>query len=95
MALRPILIDTNAYATFKNGLPEAITILQQAPLVGLNPIVIGELLAGFVGGTRATKNKEEFQLFLAHEKILVFAVDEKTAEFYAIIYQALSGLLAK
>ena len=46
MAVRQILLDTNAYAAFKRNLPEAVELIRRAPLIGINTIVLGELLAG-------------------------------------------------
>ena len=46
MAVRDILLDTNAYAAFKRGLLEAVEVIAHAPRIGINCIVLGDLLKG-------------------------------------------------
>ncbi len=89
MAIRPILLDTNAYAAFKRNVPEAIEILQHAPLIYLNSIVLGELFSGFAVGTREAINRQEFNLFAATSRIRLINLDENTANHYASVYLAL------
>lgn len=55
--MRPILIDTNSYASFKRGEPSLLEIIQQAELIAISPIMLGELLAGFDEGNRAKQNR--------------------------------------
>ncbi len=62
--MRPILFDTNAYASFKRNEINIIEIVQHAEWIGISPIVIGELIAGFDGGSKAKQNKMELQKFL-------------------------------
>jgi tRNA(fMet)-specific endonuclease VapC len=64
VAVRQILLDTNAYAAFKRNLPEAVELIRRAPLVGINTIVLGELLAGFAVGTRESPNKQELNILV-------------------------------
>ena len=45
--MRPILIDTNAYAAFKRGNEAIFEIIQHVQEIGISSIVIGELLSGF------------------------------------------------
>lgn len=90
--MTPVLIDTNAYAAFKRGLPDAVAVVQQAPQIILSSIVLGELLAGFAVGSREAQNRNELQQFLASPRVVVAASDERTASFYAIVYK---GLRAK
>lgn len=84
-----ILLDTNAYAAFKQGNPEAKEIVRRAATLAFNSTVLGELLAGFAVGSREAKNRAELQQFLASARVLVLAVDEATAGYYATIYQSL------
>ena len=79
MAVRQILLDTNAYAAFKRNLPEAVEVIRRAPLIGINTIVLGEFLAGFAVGTRESANKQELTSFLASPRVRLFGLDENTA----------------
>lgn len=89
MALRTLLLDTNAYSAFKSGDPEALEIIAHAPLIGLDIIVLGELLGGFVGGTREAWNRQQLKEFLSSSRAQQFPVDDRTAEHYAAIYDLL------
>lgn len=87
--MKRILLDTNAYAAFKQGNTDVVTILQYAEVVGLNPIVLGELIAGFTVGSQTKENLSELNEFLNMSRITVFPIDETTATFYARIYAIL------
>jgi tRNA(fMet)-specific endonuclease VapC len=89
MAMKDILLDTNAYAAFKQGQTEAVDIIQRAPRIALSSIVLGELLAGFAAGSRETKNRVELQQFLASDRVRILLVDEITADYYATVYRTL------
>jgi len=87
--VKPILIDTNAYVAFKRGRPEAISVLQHAPGILFNPVVLGELLGGFAEGSCENENRSELAQFLASPRVAVLPLDYHTAEQYATIYVAL------
>lgn len=80
MAMRGVLLDTSAYAEFKRGVPEAAQIIRYAPVVGLNSIAIGEILAGFAAGSRGTANRRDFLQFLSADRVKVYPVDQVTLE---------------
>lgn len=83
-----ILLDTSAYSAFKRGHPEIKRALQQAEEVALNPVVLGELLAGFMVGKR-TRNELELSNFLSSPRVRIFTIDEDTAARYGVIVNAL------
>jgi len=89
VAVREILLDTNAYAAFKRNAPEAVEIIRHARLIGINSIVLGELLGGFAVGSREAFNKQELKLFLDSKRVKQFSVDDGTAEYYAMLYRNL------
>ena len=89
MAIRNILLDTNAYAAFKRGAPDAVEIIRHVPLIGISSIVLGELLGGFAAGTRETANRQELEQFLDSDRVRLLFVDDGTAELYATVYQSL------
>ena len=53
--MRKIILDTNIYIAFKRSRKEVVEILQHVDYIGINSIVLGELLAGFKGGNREPK----------------------------------------
>ena len=89
MAVRDILLDTNAYSAFKRNSPDAIEIIKHAPVIGINSTVLGELLAGFAVGKREALNRQELNRFLGSKRVKLLAVDDGTAEYYAMIYRNL------
>ena len=89
MAVRNILLDTNAYAAFKRDVPDAVEIIRHAPSIIINSIVLGELLAGFASGTREAANRQELKRFFDSDRVKLFSVDDDTAEYYAMVYRNL------
>lgn len=87
--MRPILIDANAYVAFKQGRADALDVFRQAPTIGVNVIVLGELLAGFAVGTVEEQNRSELAAFLTSPRVQIVPLDQETARQYAIIYAAL------
>jgi predicted nucleic acid-binding protein len=63
--------------------------IREASQVQVNAVVLGELRAGFLKGTRRAENLAELGAFLASPRVDVVAVDEETAERYAVILDSL------
>lgn len=89
MAIREILLDTNAYSAFKRNAQDAVEIIRHVPLIGINSIVCGELLSGFSVGSREETNRQELTLFVSSRRVRLFSVDDVTAHHYAVIYRKL------
>ncbi len=63
--------------------------LQEADEICFNPIVVGELLAGFIKGNNRKRNKGELRSFFDSSRVRVLEMDEETADRYAIILNGL------
>jgi len=87
--MKRILIDTNFYAAFKRNEAEAVNLLRKVEYIGMNTIILGELLAGFRCGNRERQNREELDQFLDSARVELISVDEETAEFFAQIFTEL------
>lgn len=88
--MRPVLIDTNAYSAFKCGDKAIIEVIQHAEIIGITPIVLGELLAGFDHGNKSKQNRKELFSFLeSSSRIQVFTITADTANYYSQIYSSL------
>jgi tRNA(fMet)-specific endonuclease VapC len=87
VAVRDVLLDTNAYVAFKQGTPDAVDVLTHVPRIGINRIVLGELLSGFAIGTREEENHQELRQFLASERVHQLVIDVETAAQYAVVYR--------
>jgi tRNA(fMet)-specific endonuclease VapC len=84
-----LLVDTSAYSAFMRGHEAVKQALQRADAIYVNPIILGELLAGFQRGRHRENNEEVLGQFLASPRVSVVTVDEDTAERYAVILNGL------
>jgi tRNA(fMet)-specific endonuclease VapC len=84
-----LLLDTSAYSTLLRGHKEIHRRLRQAHAIYVNPIVLGELRAGFGGGRQGKKNESYLLRFLASPRVGVLMIDAETSERYAFILNAL------
>jgi predicted nucleic acid-binding protein len=89
VAIRRILLDTNAYSAFMNNLDDAVDVIRHAPAFFLNSVVLGEMLSGFAAGSREEKNLRELSRFLGSPKVKLVSIDYGTAEKYALVYRKL------
>jgi len=84
-----VLADTSAYSAFLRGHSEVGDALRAADEIRVTPVVLGELMAGFRGGTRRRANEDQLRFFLSSPRVGVLPIDEDTAERYAAIISSL------
>lgn len=82
-------LDTNAYSAYLRGLPDAVFIIDHAPLLGLSPIVIGELKAGFALGSQETRNLEQLRRARESPRLRMIRLDDSVTDRYARIVKQL------
>jgi predicted nucleic acid-binding protein len=87
--MRPLLIDTNAYAAFLRGERDIVQAIAHAETLHLNTIVLGELLGGFAAGSREAANREQLSRFLASPRVSLLSLTADTADSYALVYSSL------
>lgn len=87
--MKRIIIDTNFYTAFKKNDAEAVALLKHAEYIGINAVILGELLAGFRCGSREKQNRLELDQFLDSARVATIAIDDETAEFYAQVFSEL------
>lgn len=85
MEKNKIILDTSAYSAYMRGIPEIKLSIQQADEIFLNPVILGELLAGFIMGKSEKKNRAILEEFLSSSRVKVAVIDEETSERYAVI----------
>lgn len=90
--MKRIIIDTNFYAAFKRNETDAVNLLRRVEYIGVNTVILGELLAGFRCGNREKQNREELDQFLDATRVELISLDEETAEFYAQVFAELRQL---
>ncbi len=83
------LIDTSAYIAHLLDHPPVKEVLRRAERVFVSPIVLGELRAGFLKGSKAEHNKRSLADFLGSPRVQTLVVDDETAERYALIHDFL------
>lgn len=89
--MRKIVVDTNAYSFLCKGRSDVAQLLSNYDLVLVPAIVLGELEAGFHGGTRYAQNKDCLNRFLSLPRVRILGVTKAAAEAYGQIYSALKN----
>ncbi len=80
-----LILDTNGYVGFKMGNPEIVEFLTRANIILISPIVLGELMFGFINGDRFKQNMDELDQFLNHEVVEEIQIGKITADRYSRI----------
>jgi tRNA(fMet)-specific endonuclease VapC len=62
----------------------------ESEIIYISTIMIGELFAGFHGGSKFSKNKKELKIFLNKEGVRIIDVSIETSEIFGEIKSALS-----
>jgi len=84
-----ILLDTSAYSAFLRGHSGVVQSIRQSEEISLNPVILGETLAGFRKGNRQRRNEEALERFLSSPRVNVVEINAETSERYAIILDSL------
>jgi tRNA(fMet)-specific endonuclease VapC len=85
-----IVLDTNIYCDFAEGLPDAVDAMATyGEYIFIPSIVIGELSFGFMKGSRQQINEKKLQQIVSRLRIEVIDVNKNVARRYAIIYLSL------
>ena len=84
-----LVLDTNAYIRFLGGDERVLAELGRADAVYLSVFVLGELLAGFSGGSRGRQNRDRLDEFLATPGVSVLDATRETAEVYGGLHAAM------
>ena len=88
--MKEVLLDTSGYSAFLRGHAGVGDAVRQADLIAVNPIVLGELWAGFRRGNRLEKNQAELRKFLSSPRVDVIDLDAETSVRYAAIVETLA-----
>lgn len=87
--MKRVLLDTNGFSALARGDGAVLAALASADVVYLSAVVLGELQAGFKGGSAEKANREALQRFLERPTVRTLAVTPDTAEVYASVKHAL------
>ena len=84
-----VIIDTNRYRDFVDGVPEAVAVFRTSPRVLVPFVVVAELRAGFAVGSRGARNEHVFEQFLHRPRVEVLLPTLDTTRHYANLYRQL------
>ena len=85
-----LVLDTNIYCDFAEGLPDVVdTIATSAGSLFIPAIVLGELNYGFMKGSRQAFNEKKLRHSISVLNIDIINVDGNVARKYAMIYISL------
>ncbi|MFZ4617430.1 MAG: type II toxin-antitoxin system VapC family toxin [Rectinemataceae bacterium] len=85
-----IVLDTNAYSGFMAGDKSIFDYVVASETVYLSTVMLGELYAGFQGGTKYAENVGELLIFIRKEGVRVVDVSIDTAEIFGEIKSVLA-----
>lgn len=87
-----LVVDTSAYIDFAQGKPDVIELLAtRGSEIFLPAPVLGELLFGFMKGSRPAYNERKFHDFIGVVGASIIDVTEEIARKYAVIYLSLTA----
>ena len=85
-----LVIDTNIYCDYAEGVPETVeAIAAYGEYIFLPSVVLGELLYGFMKGSRKLYNERKLRQFINRLKVDTIFIDDDVARKYATIYLSL------
>ena len=84
-----IIIDTNRYRDFCDAEPHAVEVFRRVRAIHIPIIVVAELRAGFVMGSRSASNESVLARFLSRARVRVLRPDMATTHHYAHLFRQL------
>ena len=82
-----IVLDTNIYCDFAEGLSDAVdAVATYGQSIFIPSVVLGELFFGFMKGSRQQFNEKKLRQVVSRLKIEIIDVNTDVARKYATIY---------
>lgn len=84
--MKKILLDTNSYSILFRGKDNnLIEEIERSEKTFISTIVIGELLTGFIAGSKMEENRKILEEFLDRNTTIIADVTRESAEIYSQI----------
>ncbi len=87
--MKNIVIDTNAFTRQLAGEEDVLDVSGTAEIVYMSIFVLGELYAGFAGGTKERANKDALNSFLSKPTVKILNATSETAKVFGMVKQDL------
>lgn len=87
--MRRGVIDTNVYSDVMGGRPSVQCILSDFERLLVPITVLGEILHGFVHGSKEAQNRLHLERFLSRDYVKLVTASRATAEYYALLIESL------
>jgi tRNA(fMet)-specific endonuclease VapC len=84
-----LALDTTRYVDFARGEPDVVERLRTCERIHVPFVVLAELRAGFLCGSRVLRNESHLTRFLASPRVDVLMPDEQTTHHYARLFRQL------
>ena len=85
-----LVLDTNTYCDYAEGLPDVVDIMAtRSQSLSIPSVVLGELHYGFMKGSRQQFNEKKLRQIISHLNIEIIDVNADVARKYAFIYRSL------
>ncbi len=87
--MKKLLLDTNGYSALLKGDTAVLDALARADRTYMSVFVLGELHAGFRGGSRFNQNLGRLDAFLRKPSVRVLQATRETAEVFGTVKDSL------
>ena len=87
--MKKIVIDTKAYTKLLAGEEDVLDVIGSAEIIYMSIFVLGELYAGFAGGTKERENKDALNRFLRKSPVKTLNAISETAKIFGMVKQEL------
>ena len=84
-----IALDTHRYVDFCRGVEEVLQTFRRAERIFVPFVVLAELRAGFLCGSRSQQNEQVLMRFLNSPRVEVLYADDQTTHHYARLFAQL------
>jgi len=81
-----LALDTNAYVTFARGEDWAVAAVRQADAIFMPVVVLAELRAGFLCGSRTKQNEQALIRFLNSKRVSIAEISDETTHQFARLF---------
>lgn len=88
--MKKIILDTNAYTRLLAGDENVLDVVASIETVFMSIFVLGELHAGFVGGSKERENRNVLKRFLLKPSVKILNATFETAEVFGSIKNSLT-----